>query len=155
MALSDKAKKQIRDLLQTYETNQSALIPALHVAQGDQGWLSEETQREVADVLELSAQEVRGVVSFYTMFLQKPAGKYLLQVCRNLSCSLRGGHRLTKQLEDKLQIKQGETTTDGKFTLIEVECLGSCGTAPVMMVNDKYVEDLTPQALDKMIAELT
>ncbi|HEX3112912.1 MAG TPA: NADH-quinone oxidoreductase subunit NuoE [Candidatus Eisenbacteria bacterium] len=155
MALSDKAKKQIRDLLQTYETNQSALIPALHVAQGDQGWLSEETQREVAEVLELSAQEVRGVVSFYTMFLQKPAGKYLLQVCRNLSCSLRGGHRLTKQLEDKLQIKQGETTTDGKFTLIEVECLGSCGTAPVMMVNDKYVEDLTPQALDKMIAELT
>jgi NADH-quinone oxidoreductase subunit E len=155
MALSDKAKKQIRDLLQTYETNQSALIPALHVAQGDQGWLSEETQREVAELLELSAQEVRGVVSFYTMFLQKPAGKYLLQVCRNLSCSLRGGHRLTKQLEDKLQIRQGETTTDGKFTLIEVECLGSCGTAPVMMVNDKYVEDLTPQALDKMIAELT
>jgi NADH-quinone oxidoreductase E subunit len=155
MALSDKAKKQIRDLLQTYETNQSALIPALHVAQGEQGWLSEETQREVAELLELSAQEVRGVVSFYTMFLQKPAGKYLLQVCRNLSCSLRGGHRLTKQLEDKLQIRQGETTTDGKFTLIEVECLGSCGTAPVMMVNDKYVEDLTPQALDKMIAELT
>ena len=155
MALSDKAKKQIRDLLQTYETNQSALIPALHVAQGDQGWLSEDTQREVADLLELSAQEVRGVVSFYTMFLQKPAGKYLLQVCRNLSCSLRGGHRLTKQIEDKLQIKQGETTTDGKFTLIEVECLGSCGTAPVMMVNDAYVEDLTPQALEKMLAELT
>ena len=155
MALSDKAKKHIRELLKTYETNQSALIPALHVAQGDQGWLSEETQREVADLLELSAQEVRGVVSFYTMFLQKPAGKYLLQVCRNLSCSLRGGHRLTKQLEDKLQIKHGETTTDGKFTLIEVECLGSCGTAPVMMVNDKYVEDLTPQTLDKMIAELT
>lgn len=155
MALSDQAKKQIRDLLQTYETNQSALIPALHVAQGDQGWLSEETQREVAGLLEVSAQEVRGVVSFYTMFLQKPAGKYLLQVCRNLSCSLRGGHRLTKQIEDKLQIKQGETTTDGKFTLIEVECLGSCGTAPVMMVNDEYVEDLTPQALDKMLAELT
>jgi NADH-quinone oxidoreductase subunit E len=155
MALSDKAKKQIRELLGTYETNQSALIPALHVAQGDQGWLSEETQREVAELLELSSQEVRGVVSFYTMFLQKPAGKYLLQVCRNLSCSLRGGHKLTKQLEDKLQIKHGETTTDGKFTLIEVECLGSCGTAPVMMVNDKYVEDLTPQTLDKMIAELT
>ena len=155
MALSDKAKTQIRDLLKTYETNQSALIPALHVAQGDQGWLSQDTQREVADLLELSAQEVRGVVSFYTMFLTRPAGKYLLQVCRNLSCSLRGGHKLTKQIEDKLQIKQGETTTDGRFTLIEVECLGSCGTAPVMMVNDKYVEDLTPQALDKMLAELT
>ena len=155
MALSDKAKMQIRDLLQTYETNQSALIPALHVAQGDQGWLSEDTQREVAELLELSAQEVRGVVSFYTMFLQKPAGKYLLQVCRNLSCSLRGGHRLAQQIEDKLKIKEGETTQDGKFTLIAVECLGSCGTAPVMMVNDRYVEELTPQALDRMLAELT
>jgi NADH-quinone oxidoreductase subunit E len=89
------------------------------------------------------------------MFLQKPAGKYLLQVCRNLSCSLRGGHRLSRQIEDRLKIKQGETTQDGRFTLIEVECLGSCGTAPVMMVNERYVEDLTPQALDKMLAELT
>lgn len=155
MALSDQAKKRIRDLLTTYETNQSALIPALHVAQGDQGWLSEETQREVAELLELTPQTVREVVTFYTMFLQKPAGKYLLQVCRNLSCSLRGGHRLSQQIEDRLKIKQGETTQDGRFTLIEVECLGSCGTAPVMMVNERYVEDLTPQALDKMLAELT
>ena len=155
MALSDQARQRIRDLLNTYETRQSALIPALHIAQGDQGWLSEETQKDVAQVLELTPQTVREVVTFYTMFLQKPAGKYLLQVCRNLSCALRGGQRLAQQIEDKLQIKEGETTKDGKFTLIQVECLGSCGTAPVMMVNDKYVEDLTPQALDKMLAELS
>ena len=153
--LSEQAKQRIRDLLNTYETRQSALIPALHIAQGDQGWLSAETQAEVAQVLELTPQTVREVVTFYTMFLQKPAGKYLLQVCRNLSCSLRGGHRLAQQIEDKLKIKEGETTQDGKFTLISVECLGSCGTAPVMMVNDRYVEDLTPQALDRMLADLT
>ena len=153
--LSEQAKQRIRDLLNTYETRQSALIPALHIAQGDQGWLSAETQVEVAQVLELTPQMVREVVTFYTMFLQKPAGKYLLQVCRNLSCSLRGGHRLAQQIEDKLKIKEGETTQDGKFTLIAVECLGSCGTAPVMMVNDRYVEDLTPQTLDRMLAELT
>ena len=153
--LSEQAKQRIRDLLDTYETRQSALIPALHIAQGDQGWLSAETQVEVAQVLELTPQMVREVVTFYTMFLQKPAGKYLLQVCRNLSCSLRGGHRLAQQIGDKLKIKEGETTQDGKFTLISVECLGSCGTAPVMMVNDRYVEDLTPQALDRMLAELT
>jgi NADH-quinone oxidoreductase subunit E len=153
--LSEQAKQRIRDLLNTYETRQSALIPALHIAQGDQGWLSPETQVEVAQVLELTPQMVREVVTFYTMFLQKPAGKYLLQVCRNLSCSLRGGHRLAQQIEDKLKIKEGETTQDGKFTLIAVECLGSCGTAPVMMVNDRYVEDLNPQALDRMLAELT
>ena len=153
--LSEQAKQRIRDLLNTYETRQSALIPALHIAQGDQGWLSAETQVEVAQVLDLTPQMVREVVTFYTMFLQKPAGKYLLQVCRNLSCSLRGGHRLAQQIEEKLKIKEGETTQDGKFTLISVECLGSCGTAPVMMVNDRYVEDLTPQALDRMLAELT
>ena len=153
--LSEQAKQRIRDLLNTYETRQSALIPALHIAQGDQGWLSAETQAEVAQVLELTPQTVREVVTFYTMFLQKPAGKYLLQVCRNLSCSLRGGHRLAQQIEDKLKIKEWETTQDGKFTLISVECLGSCGTAPVMMVNDRYVEDLTPQALDRMLADLT
>jgi NADH-quinone oxidoreductase subunit E len=153
--LSEDARKKIRDLRQVYETNQSALLPALHVAQADLGWLSPETQLEVAQLLEITPQEVRGVVTFYTMFHQKPVGKYLLQVCRNLSCCLKGGHRLQARIEEKLQIREGETTKDGRFTLVSVECLGSCGTAPVMMVNDRYVEDLTPQALDRLLAELT
>jgi NADH-quinone oxidoreductase subunit E len=153
--LSEDARKRIQELRTVYETNQSALIPALHVAQADQGWLSPETQLEVAQLLEVTPQEVRGVVTFYTMFHQKPVGRHLVQVCRNLSCCLKGGHRLQAQIEQRLQIRDGETTKDGRFTLVSVECLGSCGTAPVIMVNDRYVEDLTPEALDQLLTELT
>ena len=152
--LSPKAKKKIEALKSEYETNQSALIPALHVAQGDQGWLSAETQVEVATLLELTPQAVREVVSFYSMFQQKPVGKYLLQVCRNLSCSLHGGHRLQRQIEERLGIADGETTQDGRFTLVSVECLGSCGTAPVLMVNERYHENATPQEVDRLLTEL-
>ena len=152
--LSADARKRIESLKSEYETNQSALIPALHVAQADQGWLSEETQGEVAALLELTPQSVREVVTFYTMFHQRPVGKYLLQVCRNLSCCLKGGHRLQKQIEERLGIHEGETTTDGRFTLVSVECLGSCGTAPVLMVNDRYHEDVTPAEIDRLLTEL-
>ena len=152
--LSAQSRQKIEALKATYETNQSALIPALHIAQEDQGWLSEATQREVADLLGLAEQFVRGVVSFYTMFYQRPVGKYVLQVCRNLSCCAMGGHRLQKQIEERLGIAEGETTTDGRFTLLSVECLGSCGTAPVLMVNDAYHENLTSQDVDRLLAEL-
>ena len=152
--LSADAKKRIESLKSELETHQSALIPALHVAQADQGWLSEETQGEVAKLLELTPQSVREVVTFYTMFHQKPVGKYLLQVCRNLSCCLLGGHRLQKQIEERLGIREGETTQDGRFTLVSVECLGSCGTAPVLMVNERYHESVTPQDIDRLLTEL-
>jgi len=152
--LSDAARHDIKDLLKTYETNQSALIPALHRAQADQGWLSAETQAEVAQLLDLSLQTVAGVVSFYTMFHQKPVGKYLLQVCRNLSCTMLGGQSLRRKLEERLGISEGETTPDGMFTLVEVECLGSCGTAPVVMVNDRYFEGVKPDDVERLLAEL-
>ena len=152
--LSAEARKKIEALKSEYETNLSALIPALHVAQGEQGWLSEEIQAEVAAILDVTPQAVREVVSFYTMFHQKPVGKFLLQVCRNLSCSLRGGHRLQRQIEERLAIHDGETTQDGRFTLESVECLGSCGTAPVLMVNDRYHENVTPQEIDRLLTEL-
>ena len=113
-----------------------------------------ETQREVAAILGLTEQTVRGVVSFYTMFYQRPVGRHVLQVCRNLSCCVMGGHRLQKQIEEKLGIQEGETTTDGRFTLFSVECLGSCGTAPVLMVNDTYHENLTSQDVDRLLTEL-
>lgn len=152
--LSPQARKKIEALKTEFETNQSALIPALHVAQGDQGWLSEATQAEVAELLELTPQAVREVVSFYSMFQQKPVGKFLLQICRNLSCALHGGHRLQRQIEERLGIADGETTQDGRFTLVSVECLGSCGTAPVLMVNDRYHENVTPQEIDRLLTEL-
>ncbi len=152
--LSAQARQAIEALKATYETNQSAVIPALHAAQADQGWLSVETQREVAEILGLTEQTVRGVVSFYTMFYQRPVGRHVLQVCRNLSCCVMGGHRLQKQIEEKLGIQEGETTMDGRFTLFSVECLGSCGTAPVLMVNDTYHENLTSQDVDRLLTEL-
>lgn len=153
--LSNEARRDIQAMREKFETNQSALIPALHRAQADQGWLSAETQAEVAGLLDLSLQTVAGVVSFYTMFHQKPVGKYVLQVCRNLSCTMLGGQSLRRKLEERLGIEEGETTPDGRFTLIEVECLGSCGTAPVVMVNDRYVEGVKPDDLDRLLAELT
>jgi len=152
--LSPEARRKIEAVLKTYETNQSALIPALHVAQADQGWLSEETQREVAELLGISQQSVAGVVSFYTMFYRKPMGKHVLQVCRNLSCTMLGGQRLRKGIEERLGIVEGETTPDGRFTLLEVECLGSCGTAPVLMVNDRYHESVSAEDLDRLLSEL-
>jgi NADH-quinone oxidoreductase E subunit len=152
--LSSQARQRIEALKSTHETNQSALIPALHVAQEDQGWLSAEIQREVGDLLGLPEQTVRGVVSFYTMFYQRPVGRHVLQVCRNISCWLRGGHLLQQQIEEKLGIRDGETTADGRFTLQSVECLGSCGTAPVLMVNEDYRENVTPQELDRLLTEL-
>lgn len=152
--LSPEARRKIESLKGVYETDQSALIPALHVAQADQGWLSEETQREVAQLLNLTPQAVRQVVTFYTMFLQKPVGRHLIQVCRNLSCSLLGGQRLQKQIQGKLGLEDGETTQDGRFTYLSVECLGSCGTAPVLMVNDRYYENVTPQQVDRLLEEL-
>ena len=152
--LSPETRQKIESLKKVYETHQSALIPALHVAQADQGWLSEETQREVAQLLGLTPQSVRQVVTFYTMFHQKPVGRHMIQVCRNLSCSLLGGQRLQKQIQEKLGIEDGETTQDGRFTYVSVECLGSCGTAPVLMVNDRYHENVTPQEVDRLLEEL-
>jgi len=152
--LSPETRQKIESLKKVYETHQSALIPALHVAQADQGWLSEDTQREVAQLLGLTPQSVRQVVTFYTMFHQKPVGRHLIQVCRNLSCSLLGGQRLQKQIQEKLGLEDGETTQDGRFTYVSVECLGSCGTAPVIMVNDRYMENVTPLQVDRLLEEL-
>lgn len=152
--LTPEARQKIQSLPKVYETNQSALIPALHVAQADQGWLSEETQREVAQLLGLTAQSVRQVVTFYTMFHQKPVGRHMIQVCRNLSCTLLGGQRLQSQIQEKLKIGDGETTEDGRFTYVSVECLGSCGTAPVLMVNDRYHENVTPLEVERLLDEL-
>lgn len=152
--LSPDARQKINALKSEYETHRSAIIPALHVAQRDQGWLSAETQAEVAELLDVTPQAVREVVTFYTMFQQKPVGRHLLQVCRNVSCWLHGSHQLQKQIEERLGIGEGETTPDGRFTLMSVECLGSCGTAPVLMVNERYHENLSPEALQRLLEEL-
>lgn len=153
--LSEEVKTRITQLKGRYPQPRSALLPALHLAQREHdGWLSDELMAEVAEVMDLPPTEVRSVASFYTMFNRRPVGEYLVQVCTNLSCSLLGAEHIAEHLKRRLGIKVGETTPDGLFTLLEVECLGSCGTAPMMQINDTYYENLTVERVDEILAEL-
>jgi NADH-quinone oxidoreductase E subunit len=152
--LSEEAVAKIRHLMTRYPRKQSALLPALFVAQADHGYVTHGAIREIAAMMDLHPTEVEGVATFYTMFAKRPVGEHVLQVCTTLSCALCGGIALLHHLEHKLGIKAGQTTPDGKFTLIPVECLAACGTAPMMQVNDLYVENLTLDQADALIDEL-
>jgi NADH-quinone oxidoreductase E subunit len=152
---SDAGLNEYRELLTHYPTRQAALLPTLWIAQREFGWLSEPAQDYVAALMELPLTHVRAVVSFYTMFHRRPVGRYLLDVCTNLTCRLRGSDRIVDCISRRLKIKVDETTPDGKFTLAEVECLASCGTAPMLQLNqDRYYENLTEESTLKLIDEL-
>ena len=132
----------------------SALLPLLHIAQAESdGWLSVPVMDRVAEILNLQPIEVYEVASFYSMYQLKPVGKCLIEVCRTSSCWLRGANDIVSHIEQKLGIKNGETTPDGKFTLRTVECLGSCGTAPMLQIGEKYYEDLTFEKVDQIIED--
>jgi NADH-quinone oxidoreductase E subunit len=152
--LSESACRQIQALIGKYPQKRSALIPSLQLAQKEAGYISADIVREVAALFDLSPNEVYEVVSFYTMFYRKPVGKYVVQVCTNISCMLCNAEGILAQLKERLGIKPGETTPDKKFTLLEVECLGSCGTGPVVQINEDYHEDLTPEKLDRILDSL-
>ena len=150
--MSKESKAEILRIRAEYPDPQSALLPALYLAQRDYGgWLPEDAFDEVAVVMELPATLVASAASFYTMLNRKPVGQHLIQVCTNISCSLLGAEHLVAYIGRKLGIEPGETTPDGKFTLLEVECLGSCGTAPMMQVNDRYYESLTEEKVDRIL----
>jgi NADH-quinone oxidoreductase E subunit len=134
-----------------YPNKRAMLLPALHAAQAERGWISDTTMQDVGDFLGIPKTMVLEVVSFYHWFKMKPVGKYNLQFCNNIACWLRGSEDLIHQAETKCKVKLGETTKDGLFTVSEVECLGSCGTAPVCQINNDYHENLTPQQLDAFI----
>jgi len=127
------------------DQRRSAVLPALYLAQHQQGYITANAIRHVAALLGITRADVEDVVSYYTMFYTKPVGKYVLNVCRTLSCALLGAERVTEELCAKLGIHPGETTNDGEFTVIEVECLGACDRAPVVMVNDDWHERLAPE----------
>ncbi len=152
--LSATTHSTIRALMAKYPHARSALIPSLQAAQEEAGYLSPEVIREVAEVFQLSPNEVYEVASFYTMLYKRPVGKYVVQVCTNLSCLLCRSEDILSHLQQRLGIKPGETTADKKFTLLEVECLASCGTAPVVQINDDYHENLTPDKLDRILDNL-
>jgi len=149
---SDTRLAEIKALVARYPAAQSALLPVLHMAQEDFGYLSLETQQLVADVLGIRLMAVREVVTFYTMFREQPCGRYLLEVCTNASCMLNGANDLVAHMCDSLGIKVGETTPDGMFTVTEVECAGACGGAPVVQVNNEYHERVDAAHMDDVIA---
>jgi NADH-quinone oxidoreductase subunit E len=152
--LSENVKAEIKQFKGKYPDPKSALLTALHVAQREHGWLSPEVMNDVAEVMDLPPTEVASVTSFYTMFNRRPVGENLVQVCTNISCSLLGAEHIVEYIKNKLGIDVGETTLDNKFTLVTVECLGSCGTAPMMQINDTYYENLTEEKIDRILAKL-
>jgi len=136
------------------DQRKSAILFALYLVQQQQGYITGTAMRHVAQQIGCTAADVEEVVSYYTMFYTKPVGTYVVNVCRTLSCALLGAERVTEELSTKLGITPGETTPDGAFTLIEVECLGACDRAPVVMVNDDWHERLAPGAVSQFVDDI-
>lgn len=143
--------QKINSVLVKYPTKKAAVMPVLYIAQEQNGWISLEVMKEVASVLEITEEEVLGVVTFYTMYHQKPMGKYHIQVCTNVSCMLRGAYPIYDKVREKFGINNGGVTSDQKFSLEEVECMGSCGTAPMIAVNEDFYENLTLEKAEEIL----
>lgn len=152
--ISQQARERMRALAARYPVARSALLPALHIAQAEEGYITQAGLEAVAEVLNLTTDDVKSVATFYTMYYQRPHGQKVLSVCTGISCYLRGCDALVEHLEQRLRIGRGETTPDGYFTLECAECLASCGTAPVLQVNGEFVEQVTPEMLDALLEEL-
>ena len=153
-AFSEKSLQRIEELKKRYQNPQSVVLEALWMWQEENGWISQEGMQAVADALDVPPHHVYGVLSFYSMFNRNPVGKHKLEVCTNVSCMLRNSEKLLKHIEETLHIKRGETTPDKRFTLVETECLGSCGTAPVMQVGEEYFENLDETRVDNILRSM-
>ena len=137
-----------------YPVRKPAVMAVLYIGQEQNGYISLEVIKEVAEVLGMTTEEVLGVVTFYTLYHQKQMGKYHIQVCTNVSCMLRGGYEIWNQVKDKFGIDHMEVTTDQKFSLEEVECMGSCGTAPMIAINEDYYENLSKEKVEEILESL-
>lgn len=146
--------KEVEKFIAKYPEKKAALMPTLWLAQNKWGWLSKEVMQYVADLLNLSLAHVEGVASFYTMYFKKPMGKYHIQVCTNVSCMLKGGDKIYQHSKEVLGIGHNERTEDGHFSLEEVECMGACGGAPMIAVNEDFYENFSIEKFDKLIGEL-
>lgn len=155
MILTEQSITRIKEAAARYPRAKSAVLPALTIAYRQVGHLNDDIYREISVAIGIPMVEVAEAATFYTMFPKEPTGKYLIQVCHNISCALLGAQGLVDYLEQKLGIKKGETTPDNLFTLITVECLGSCSTAPMMQINHDYYENLTRARVDEIIEKLT
>jgi NADH-quinone oxidoreductase subunit E len=155
LLLSKKTLEEIQLILKAYPTNQACLLPVLYLVQKEQGYISEEFAKAVAGLLGLPFARVEEVLTFYTLFSRRPQAKYVIQVCRGLSCALLGQEELLAFLKNRLRVKEGEITPDGLFEFKAVECLGACGSSPVVRVNDTYYEFQTVDRLESILKELS
>ena len=145
---------RINEVISHYPEKRPAVMGVLYIAQEQNGWISYEVMKEVANILDMKEEEILGIVSFYTMYHEKPVGKFHLQVCTNVYCMLRGVNKIYDHVKEKLGIENGGVTEDKLFSLEEVECMGSCGTAPMIAVNEDYFENLNIQQIDQIIESL-
>ena len=153
-ALSPEREQKLREILGRYPTKMAVTLPLLHLCQEQHGYVSDEIVEFVANRLDLPPAQVKGVVTFYTLYNQHPVGKHQVWVCRTLPCALRGADDVLAHCEKRLGIHCGETTPDGKVTLRTAECLASCGTAPMIQVDREYHENLTRERLDGILTKL-
>ena len=152
--LTPKLQQEIKELMASYPKPQSAILMALHRIQEELGWVPEAAQAQVAELFGMAPQDVTTLVSFYYMYHRKPVGRYVLKICRSISCFLCGSGPLIRQLEEKLDIKLGETTADGTFSLVGSECLAACTGAPCLQVNDRFFENASEERVDDLLARL-
>jgi len=153
--LSAEGKQKVLSELKRYESKQSAVLPALYIAQKEnKGHVDADVIKELSKVMEISEAHINEVCTFYTMYNKEPIGTHHIQVCRTLSCMLNGAKELSEHICSELHVHLGEKTKDSKFTVTEVECLGSCGTAPMMQIGDKYYENLTHESAMNIIRTL-
>jgi NADH-quinone oxidoreductase subunit E len=153
-ALRENALEEIEAILAKYPTKRSAVLPLCHLAQKQHGYMSPEAIREVADVLELDPTEVQSLVGFYSLLRERPTGKYVIEICADLPCALRGANRLVDHVCRKLDVQPGETTPDGLFTVEKVMCVAACDRAPVAQINLEYFEHLDPDRVDALLEKL-
>jgi NADH-quinone oxidoreductase subunit E len=151
---SDAQLAEVRRLQALYPERQAALLPVLRMAQEAFGYVSPEVEVYVAGLFEMTPAHVHEVVTFYTLFFQRPVGRHVISVCHNLSCALRGAEDVVGYLEERLGVEAGETTPDGRVTLLRVECLCACEVAPMMQVDEEYVGPLDRAAIDRVLGEL-
>jgi NADH-quinone oxidoreductase E subunit len=154
LQFSPETLKKFEETVARYPRKEAAMLPVLYLAQREFGHLGSEAIDYVARLMGQAPARVHGVVSFYTMFNMKPIGRHHIQICRTLPCALGGAEKITAFIKQRLGIGPGQTTPDGRFTLSEVECLASCGTAPMMQINDDYFENLTEEKVDEILHSL-
>jgi NADH-quinone oxidoreductase subunit E len=151
---TDANAEVAREIIGRYPLPKSALIPLLHLAQEQDGWVTDDAMEHIAELIGVTPAEVLGTCSFYEMFKREPVGKYLVNVCTNIACQLLGGEELLEHVEESLGVKAGGTTDDGLFTVEDVECIAACTEAPCLQVNSRYRHKITHDEFDRLVADL-